>query len=106
MLSRVVKAELIAQETDVFGYTTYVFKLVDEEDRYGFKYVMCTRWPNWNHRELKNGEVGFLHFTEIIAGKDSWFNGSTYIPYRYSNLQFDRFIIEQDKYNNKHKFKL
>lgn len=105
MLSRVVKAELLCQETDVQDYTTYVFKLLEEEERYRFKYIMCTKWPNWNHRELRNGEIGFLHFTEIVAGKDEWFNGTTYIPYRYSNLQFDRFIREQDK-QHKHEFKL
>ena len=58
---------------------------------------MCTRFPNWNHRELEIGEIGYLEFVEIKAGDDTWFDGATKIPYRYNMIQFIRFIEQQDE---------
>lgn len=101
-----VEAKLLCQECDSLGYTTYVFGLVDEKDikLFGVRYLMCTRWPNWDHRELVNGEVGFLSFTEIIAGETQWYDGSTMNYYKYSCIQFNRFIQKQS--DMKHEFKL
>lgn len=103
MITRTVKAELIASETDPMDYTTYVFKLADPTDvlQIGFKYIMCTRWPNWEHRQLKQGEVGFLNYSEIEAGKDTWFDGKDLIPYRYDSVQFNKFVAEQHVICNK-----
>lgn len=82
--------ELLAQETDGQNYTTYVFKVLDG-NRFT-KYIMCTRWPNWDHRVLNNGEIGYLSYKEIIAGIDKWFDGTNFIPYKYSNIAFERFV--------------
>lgn len=96
MTTRTVKCELLAAETDPMDYTTYVFKLVDPTDVFqiGFKYIMCTKWPNWNHRELKLGEIGYLSYSEITAGEDNWFDGKDLIAYKYSNIQFNKFVSE------------
>jgi len=94
MLTRTVKCKLIAEETDSLGYTTYVFELTDLEEieTFGIKYIMCKRWPNWDHRKLRIGEEGFLNYSEIIAGEDFWLGSGGKIPYNYTNVQFNKFI--------------
>lgn len=106
MLALTVEAKLLCQECDSLGYTTYVFELIDPKDiqLFGVKYVMCTRWPNWDHRALLNGEEGFLSFTEILAGKSQWFDGNSMNFYKYSCIQFNRFIKKQS--DMKKEFKL
>ena len=81
----------------LFFFSIYVFKCLDKEVAKESPYVMCTRFPNWNHRELEIGEIGYLEFVEIKAGDDTWFDGATRIPYRYNMIQFIRFIEQQDE---------
>jgi len=99
MITRTVKALLLAERTDSQGYTTYVFELLDSDEinSFGFKYIMCTRWPNWDHRSLRIGETGFLCYTEIIAGQDFWLDSSGMVPYKFSTVQFNKFIAEPPK---------
>jgi hypothetical protein len=106
MLNQATKVRLLAQETDSQHYTTYVFEILDNDDmeRLDTKYIMCVRWPNWQHRILLNGEEGFLQYKEIRAGIDTWYNGTTQIPYKYNNVQFTSFIAKQP--DMKHDFKL
>lgn len=92
--------QLLAQQVDTLGYTTYVFKVLDSEDvaLLGTRYIMCVRWPNWECRQLKNGESGYLDFKEVRAGIDTWYDGSRQIPYKYTNIIFERFIeIQADE---------
>ena len=107
MVNAKTKVKLLCQEKDSLDYTTYVFEILDinEIERLGFRYIMCTRWPNWEHRELLNGEVGYLYYSIIIAGQDSWFNGNGYTPYKTSVYQFNKFVAEQPE-QFKHSFKL
>lgn len=106
MLSIMIAATLVAQETDSQGYTTYVFQLADKMDieKYQTKYIMCTRWPNWDHRVLNNFEVGYLDCKECRAGIDTYYDGEKFIPYRYNSVQFNKFVNKQS--DVKHKFKL
>lgn len=85
-------ASLVAFEKDSCGYTTYVFKVLDSKMAKESPYIMCTRYPNWNHRPIKIGEEGFLTFTEITAGKDTWFNGESQVFYRYNAVRFEKFV--------------
>lgn len=85
-----VLAQLVASDTDSLGYITYVFKRLDKLD--DSQYVMCVRYPNWNHRRIDLGEKGFLSFLEVKAGEDKWFDGKNMIPYNYSSIQFLKFI--------------
>lgn len=94
-----VLAELVAKESDTLGYTTYVFKCLDEEIIKSTKYIMCTRYPNWNHRIIQIGEVGYLNFEEVRAGIDKWFDGSNMIPYNYNAVQFIKFIQKTNSDN-------
>ena len=82
-----ILAKLVAKLDDVGGYITYVF--IDLESK---EYLMCTRFPNWEHRELRLGEIGYLEYMEIRAGIDLWFDGTKMVPYNYNNIQFIKFI--------------
>ena len=87
-----VLARLVAKEEDGLGYVTYVFECLDKEVIKDTRYIMCTRYPNWEHRKIDLDEVGYLNFVEIRAGIDKWFNGKDMIPYNYNNIQFIKFI--------------
>lgn len=87
-----VLAKLVAKEKDVLGYITYVFECLDVDVAKDFRYVMCTRYPNWNHRNIELEEVGYLNFMEVKAGVDTWFDGSKMVPYAYNGVQFIKFI--------------
>lgn len=106
-MSLTAKVKLLCQETDNQGYTTYVFEVLEDSEinRFHSKYIMVVRWPNWEHRMLLNGEIGFLNFEEIIAGETQWFDGKDFVPYKYSAIQFNKFVSEQ-QINMKHEFKL
>ena len=88
-----IKAKLIAKSHDLFGYTTYAF-----QDSVTGEYVLCTRFPNWEHPTIEIGEEGILQFREVIAGEDKWYDGNTMIPYKYTGWHFIKFvpIKEQD----------
>ena len=90
--------KLIAKEHDLYGYTTYVFENL-EDSSFGKKYVMVTRWPNWQHRNLELEETGYLTYKEVIAGEDTWFDGTKFIPYNYTNIIFIKFVKKEDNLN-------
>ena len=94
-----IKAKLIAKEHDFGGYTTYVFRNL-EDSSFGKKYIMCTRFKNWQHRNIDIGEIGFLTVKEVIEGVDKWFDGTNMIPYNYTNIIFIKFV-EEKKDNSK-----
>ena len=94
-----ILSKLLAIDPDPMGYVTYVFECLDKEIIKESKYIMCTRFPNWNHRSLDIGEIGYLNFVEIRAGIDKWFDGNRMIPYLYNNIQFIKFVSKpRDKY--------
>lgn len=83
-----IKATLVAIRED--QYTVYVFENTDKED----EYIMCTRPPNWNGRELDMFQHGFLSYKFIQAGKDCWFKAETgeWFPYAYTANYFLDFV--------------
>lgn len=97
-----VLAKLVASEEGALGYITYVFECLDADVIKETRYIMCTRYPNWDHRRIEIGEIGFLNFFEIKAGIDKWFDGTKLVPYRYSNIQFMKFI--EKPVEKSHKF--
>lgn len=96
-----VLSRLVAKEEDTLGYITYVFECLDKEMILQSRYIMCTRYPNWAHKEIKLGEEGYLFFVEIRAGIDKWFDGKDFIPYNYNNIQFIKFIQKPREENHK-----
>lgn len=97
-------AKLVAKQIDIGEYVTYVFEVVEEEERkrLNTKYIMCTRYPNWNHGTIDEGEVGYLDFEEVRAGIDKWFDGEKMVYYNYNNIQFNKFVPKSAK--DKHEY--
>lgn len=95
-------AKLVASSEDSMGYITYVFEILDEDDkrRLDTKYVMCTQFRNWDHRKIEIDEIGYVTFFEIQAGIDKWFDGTKMIPYNYNMIQFIKFIAKPQKTDN------
>lgn len=98
----VALTELLEAEEDFGGYITYVFLVLDEEIRKCTKYIMCTRFPNWNTKILKKGDIGYLHFEERQAGIDKWFDGQNFIPYQYNSVQFMKFVSKTNESNEEY----
>lgn len=90
----VVLAQLVAKSVEPGGYITYVFLITEQPviDKLKTKYIMCTQFPNWDHKEIQLGEEGYLQYQEIIAGKDQWYNGKGMVYYRYNMIQFLKFV--------------
>lgn len=97
-----VLAKLVASEKDIQDYETYVFECLDKEMIEKSKYIMCTRFPNWDHRKIDLGEVGYLKFFEVQAGIDKWFDGTQMIPYKYDGSHFIKFVKKPTQ--NDHKY--
>jgi hypothetical protein len=97
-----VLAKLLVKETSLGGYTTYVFQCLEKEAISYSKYIMCTRYPNWEHRNLEIGEIGYLDYKEILAGIDKWFDGEKMVPYQYDGVQFNKFIKKPEETDQKY----
>lgn len=97
-----ILAQLVASNTGNLGYITYVFKCLEDDVASISRYVMCVRYPNWNHRKIALGEIGYLTFEEVKAGKDTWYNGKTMIPYKYNAVQFLKFVGKPEELNHEY----
>ena len=86
--------ELSAVYKDYFGYITYVFKYLDQYDidHHECKMMCCTRYPNWQTRELQIGDIGYVDIEVVRAGIDTWFDGEKQVPYRNNAKRFIRFV--------------
>ena len=93
--------ELVTQIEHDYGYKAYVFKYLEESDvvRYNDNYIICTRYPNWNHREIKDGEIGFVEIEVVRAGIDTWFDGEKQVPYKNNASRFIKFIEKPNDKN-------
>jgi hypothetical protein len=93
-----LRCELVAKESDLLDYQNLVFKNLEPNPPFGKQYILCVRFPNWQHRELEVGEIGFLTYKETVAGRDHWYDSTTgkEVPYNYSNLIFIKFVKEPD----------
>jgi hypothetical protein len=97
-----ILAQLIASTVDDMGYITYVFKCLEDQVAKESAYIMCTRYPNWNHKKVNLGDIGFLDFNIVVAGKDTWYNGKEQIPYKYNAVQFLKFIEKPKEINHEY----
>lgn len=88
------RAKFLAKDTDIMGYSSYVFENLDFTEPSN-KYIMCVRFPNWNQAPFTFGDVGFLTVRYVEEGKDEWYNGKDFTKYRYTNLIFMKFILEK-----------
>lgn len=80
-----VYTRLLAGRVELGGYTKYVFQDINTG-----KYILCTKFPNWDTPPIKLGSVGNLKYKEILAGKGSWYEpiSKIYIPYKFNYNQF------------------
>jgi hypothetical protein len=91
-----IHAELIDYSQDINDYTLLVF-LNLESNHWTNKYIMCVKFPNWDHGPIKLNSRGFLTYKEIREGIDKWYNPNSkeMVPYKYTNVQFIRFLPEK-----------
>lgn len=96
-----VLAQVIAiSDNDPSDFITYVFKSLD--DSYPDKYIMCTRFPNWEHRLITLNEIGYLNIEHRRAGIDQWYDGNSLRYYSYNYIQFMRFIPKPNEITNEY----
>lgn len=91
--------KLVAEYEDGMGYTTYVFEnleYIDIDD----KYKMCVKFPNWNQGSIKLGDLGYVSLRYVEEGIDKWYDGTDFIPYRFTDLIFLKFIHERPVLND------
>lgn len=83
---RACKAQLLAKQAG--AYTVYVFYDVEL-----YKYIMCTRLPNWEGSDIELDEVGYLSYKTVKAG-EKYYNRNTgmHLTYNYSQIYFENFI--------------
>lgn len=97
-ITRLVRVEEVLHEPS--GYITYVFETLENRDRDFLQsnYIMCIRYPNWDHRSLRIGEEGFLCYRNIQEGIDKYFDGKSMIPYNQTSIQFMKFVPKRKQY--------
>lgn len=98
MESITIRAKLLAEHTDFMGYINYVFENLEAQEP-DFKYIMCVRFPNWDQSLMSIGDIGYLNIRYVEEGVDKWFDGKDFIPYKYTNIIFIKFIEEKPKVN-------
>lgn len=89
----------MAEYEDEMGYTTYVFENLEYID-IDCKYLMCVKFPNWNQGSIKLGDLGYVSLRYVEEGIDKWYDGTDFIPYRFTDLIFLKFIHEKPVLNN------
>lgn len=93
---KVLHCKLLTYQVDPGDYVTYVFLNLDSKTVYD-RYIMCTKHPNWQSNPIGIGQIGYLKFKEIEAGKDTWYNqdSNEFIAYKYDGIQFFEFILDK-----------
>lgn len=89
--------KLVAEHSDVMGYTNYVFENLEFQD-YDYKYIMCVRFPNWQQAHIEIGDLGYVTIRYVKEGVDKWFNGEQFVPYKDTNIIFIKFIALKEKF--------
>lgn len=87
-------AKLVAYCEDGMGYTNYVFEKLEYDDL-EYKYIMCVKFPNWQHGPIEIGETGYVTVRYVEEGIDKWYNGTDLVPYKDTNIIFLKFIPEK-----------
>lgn len=85
--------KLNAKNTDLMGYTTYVFENL-EYTEYENKYLMCVRFPNWESAPIEIDDRGYVSVRFVQEGVSQWYDGEKMNVYKYTNIVFLKFIKE------------
>lgn len=91
-----IRAKLLTYREETGGYILYVFEDLDAKT-WDKKYRITLRFPNWEAPLIKIGDIGYLNFREVVAGRDVWWDRNTQSEkfYNYSNSLFENFIHEK-----------
>ena len=97
MTTLLAKLEVAQHEGE---YILYVFRNL-ESDKWDNKYILCTRYPRLEHRQLEIGEIGFVSFTLVKAG-ETYYNRITNKEetYNFTHIRFDKFIRKKEEEDN------
>lgn len=93
-----IKARLLDLCEDFGGYITYIFEDLDyNASKSDSPYLMVTRFPNWQADMLNIGDIGFLNYEEVYAGKSEWWDAleQQFHKYKYTNIVFMKFVKER-----------
>ena len=95
---KIIHGKLIAQKVDIGEYITYVFKNLDSESIFD-KYIMCTRFPNWDSPFIELGDTGYVKYREVFGGVDEWYDKDkeVFVKYNYTDIHFLDFIYDKEK---------
>lgn len=95
-------AKLVDFAEDLSNYINYVFQLLDKDDinRFNTKYLICTRYPNWDHKTLHIGDEGYLSCEEVLSGITEWYDGKKFIHHNYDHFHFIKFVPLKEEVKN------
>lgn len=98
MQTLTIKARLVASDSDGMGYTNYVFENlnftgIDDQ------FILCVRFPNWNHANVNILDEGYVTVRFVEAGIDQWYDGREFNTYNYTNCIFMKFIEDKPPLN-------
>lgn len=93
---KTIKGKLLTYKEDIGGYIVYVFENLDYKLN-SERYLMCTRFPNWDSPQLNIGDIGFVKYKLVEGGSDTWYDFYTRqnVPYKYTGIHFLDFIREK-----------
>lgn len=91
MNEKKVYAKLLAGRRELGGYVKYVF-----QDLNTGKYILCTKFPNWNSEPIKLGTIGYLKYEKISAG-ELYSIRNDCVPYKYTIDKFISFEKEEKR---------
>ncbi len=89
-------------------YTVYIFEDVNRSYRDEYKYITCTKPPNWiYHEQLEVGDIGFLHIKYVESGVDTWYDSKLdkSNKYKYTGCYFLNFFKEKQTTNINKEYK-
>lgn len=95
---KIIHGKLIAQKDNFGEYITYVFLNLDSTEVLD-KYLMCTRFPNWESPFVEVGDTGYVKYREVFGGIDEWYDKLTdeLVKYKYTDIHFLDFVYDTKK---------
>lgn len=89
-----ILAKLVAIQNEPLGFINYVFEIINqpEQEIHKTKYIDCVRYNNWQCRDLKLNDAGYVVIERVEAGKDTWFDGINLNFYKSTHNHFIKFI--------------
>lgn len=97
-----IKGQIVAIQPG--HYTVYIVEDLDRESNDEFKYISCTKTPNWNYsEEIRVGDKGYLQCEFVDAGMSKFYSNEKqeFTAYKYTNCYFINFVKMRDEVSEK-----